>query len=307
MENPLLTICCTVYNQEKYVEQTLDGFLLQKTNFLVEILIHDDASTDNTQEIIKEYSKKDSRIKLILQTENKYSQNILPWPHYCFPQAKGKYIALCEGDDYWIDPYKLQKQVDFLETNPDYVVSWTDYNILKNEIIEKNNFGYNADAVTIDFDTLFSPYSTLTLTVVFKKEALDMKVYKRLEHSKDNSLYVMLLQKGKGVFFNFVSAVYRIHVGGIYSLKSSYFKNYSSYLNIKEVMELIPEANTKNMNKVLKSLGNAAAFEVLRIKQQGEDVTQDQLDFMLQYFSNANIKTKIKYYKRKLLKQTFKK
>src|SRR5690554_456442 len=119
---PLLSICCTTFNHEKFLEKTLEGFLAQQTNFSFEIVIHDDASTDRTVEIIQEYAKKDSRIVSILQTENQYSQNIKIWPNYLFPKAQGKYIALCEGDDYWTDPLKLQKQVDFLEVNPDYVI-----------------------------------------------------------------------------------------------------------------------------------------------------------------------------------------
>ena len=192
---PLLSICCTTYNQEKYIAQTLDGFLLQKTNFPIEIIVHDDASTDGTQQIIKEYAEKDSRIKLILQTENKYSQNISPWACYCFPAAEGKYIALCEGDDYWVDALKLQKQVDSLESNPDYSIAWTNYSNLKNGEITVNDFGYTKDLVTIDFNNLFTPYSTLTLTVIFKKEQLNLALYKTLRNAKDNSLYVILLQK----------------------------------------------------------------------------------------------------------------
>lgn len=295
---PLLTICCTTYNQEKYIEQTLEGFYLQKVNFPIEILIHDDASTDRTQEILKKYANKDSRIKLILQTENKYSQNILPWWHYGFPQSKGKYIALCEGDDYWIDPLKLQKQVDFLEANDQYVISWTNYKIFNGSTFKFNDFKHKKENTTIDFKNIFSPYCTLTLTAVFKKTALDLKLLKSLKNSKDNSLYIVLLQKGKGVFMDFKSAVYRVHEGGVYSLQSSFFKNHSSYLNVLEVANAIPEAKTSNVKKVIRSLGNAAAFEVLKLKKADEEVTENQLDFMKNYFENAPFKTKFKYYKR---------
>lgn len=295
---PLLSICCTTYNQEKYIAQTLDGFLNQKTDFPIEIIIHDDASTDGTQEIIKAYAEKESRIKLILQTENKYSQNIKPWANFCFPKADGKYIALCEGDDYWIDDLKLQKQVSFLEANPDYVVSWTNYKVLKNNEIIENDFSYEEAEVTIDYNNLFTPYSTYTLTTVFKQEALDVELYKTLKHSKDNTLYIMLLQKGKGVFLNFFGAVYRIHEGGEYSLKSDFFKHYSSYLNINEIAKVIPESQTKNIKKVLKSLANGAAFSALKAKYTGEKLTEVQAQFMENHFKNVPFKTKFKYYKR---------
>ncbi|WP_055435548.1 glycosyltransferase family 2 protein [Lacinutrix algicola] len=295
---PLLSICCTTYNQEKYIAQTIDGFLNQKTDFPIEIIIHDDASTDGTQKIIKAYAEKDARIKLILQKENQYSQNIKPLPNFCFPKAEGQYIALCEGDDYWIDDLKLQKQVHFLEANPDYVVSWTNYKILKNNEIIENDFSYDEAEVTIDYNNLFTPYSTYTLTTVFKKEALDIELYKTLKHSKDNSLYIMFLQKGKGIFLNFYGAVYRIHDGGVYSLKSDFFKHYSSYLNINEITKVIPESQTKNIEKVLKSLANGAAFSALKAKYTGEKLTEVQEQFMENHFKNVPLKTKFKYYKR---------
>src|SRR5690554_7571091 len=114
---PLLSICCTTFNHEKFLEKTLEGFLAQQTNFSFEIVIHDDASTDRTVEIIQEYAKKDSRIVSILQTENQYSQNIKIWPNYLFPKAQGKYIALCEGDDYWTDP-RSEEHTSELQSRP---------------------------------------------------------------------------------------------------------------------------------------------------------------------------------------------
>lgn len=104
---------------------------MQKTTFPFEILIHDDASPDGTADIIREYEKKyPLLIKPIYQTENQYSQGktsvSATWN---FPSAKGKYIALCEGDDYWIDENKLQMQADFLEKNPEYGMCYTDYNV----------------------------------------------------------------------------------------------------------------------------------------------------------------------------------
>ena len=118
----MVSICCTVYNHEKYLRQCLDGFMMQKTNFKFEVLIHDDASTDGSADIIREYqSKYPDIIKPIIQTENQHSKGVkITWT-YQYPRAKGKYIALCEGDDYWTDEYKLQKQFDALENNPDCV------------------------------------------------------------------------------------------------------------------------------------------------------------------------------------------
>lgn len=115
----MTSISCITYNHENYIADAIESFLMQKTDFSYEILIHDDASTDRTSEIIKQYeSKYPDLIKPIYQTENQHSKGIKTW-YLNLERAKGKYIAICEGDDYWTDPYKLQKQVDYMEKNPE--------------------------------------------------------------------------------------------------------------------------------------------------------------------------------------------
>jgi glycosyltransferase involved in cell wall biosynthesis len=115
---PLVSITCITYNHENYIADAIESFLMQKTNFPYEILIHDDASSDRTPEIIKEYEAKyPDIIKPIYQTENQHSKGVKV-SRFNLERAKGKYIATCEGDDYWTDPYKLQKQVDYMQKNP---------------------------------------------------------------------------------------------------------------------------------------------------------------------------------------------
>ncbi len=116
----MVSIVCNTYNQEIYIADALDSFLMQKTNFAFEILVHDDASTDNTSKIIKEYEKKyPNLIKPIYQVVNQYSQNINICINFQYPRVRGKYVAFCEGDDYWTDPLKLQKQFDAMEAHPE--------------------------------------------------------------------------------------------------------------------------------------------------------------------------------------------
>ena len=118
-ENIVVSVICNAYKQEKYIGQCLDSIVCQKTDFPFEILVHDDASPDRTADIIREYEAKyPELIKPIYQTENKY------WTHdgvgiYQYPRAKGEFIAFCEGDDYWTDENKLQKQVDALRAHPE--------------------------------------------------------------------------------------------------------------------------------------------------------------------------------------------
>ena len=120
-EEILVSICCITYNQKNYIRDTLEGFVSQKTNFSYEVLIHDDASTDGTADIIREYARRyPEKMKPILQLENQYAKGLYNVSGtYNFPRARGRYIAMCEGDDYWTDRYKLQRQVDFMEAHPD--------------------------------------------------------------------------------------------------------------------------------------------------------------------------------------------
>lgn len=118
---PLVSILCATYNQKDYIAQTIESFLMQKVNFPIEIIIHDDASTDGTADIVRKYeAEHPDLIKGIYQTENQYSKKIGIWKTFIYPAAQGTFFAECEGDDYWIDPYKIQKQADFMIAHPDY-------------------------------------------------------------------------------------------------------------------------------------------------------------------------------------------
>lgn len=115
----MVSVKCMTYNHGKFIRQALEGIVTQKTNFKFEVIVHDDASTDGTAEIVKEYAEKyPDLIKATLQKENQYSKRINISMTYMYPAMKGKYVAVCEGDDYWTDTNKLQKQVDYMEAHP---------------------------------------------------------------------------------------------------------------------------------------------------------------------------------------------
>lgn len=115
-----VSITCITYNQVSYIEEAIKSFLMQKTNFEFEILIHDDASTDGTAEIVKSYQEKyPGKIRAVLQKENQYSKGVKIGQTFLWPIVRGKYIAMCEGDDFWTDSHKLQIQYDYMEAHPD--------------------------------------------------------------------------------------------------------------------------------------------------------------------------------------------
>jgi len=239
MSSPLVSISCITFNHEKYIRKCLDGFLNQKCDFEFEILINDDASTDDTQKIIKEYQEKYPKIvKPIFQTTNQYSQGVRGMMmRYNFPRAMGKYIALCEGDDYWTDPLKLQKQVDFLENRLDYNFVCGGYATENSKTVEKEILVFHGEGYLnnsekgfdLTLETFFDNWVTKTLTIMFRKSSLDSNELSKYAHLRDVHLNFMLLKAGKGYYFKEILGVYNIHEGGIFSLIDEIQKIKSQY------------------------------------------------------------------------------
>lgn len=217
-EIPLVSISCITYNHEPYIAQALNGFLMQKTSFPFEVLIHDDASTDRTADIIREYEKKfPNLIKPIYQKENQYSKGFTSVSAtWNFPRAQGKYIALCEGDDYWIDENKLQMQVDFLENNPEYGMCFHDavvVNELENEV---DSFSYHVIEKDYSATELFENWVVPTASMLFKKEILCYKLADRKNFiAGDIVLVEQACVYGKVHGFKKKMSVYRIQENGL--------------------------------------------------------------------------------------------
>jgi glycosyltransferase involved in cell wall biosynthesis len=127
--NPIVSVSCLAYNQENFIGEALDGIMMQQTDFPFEVIVHDDASTDQTPAIIRDYAWiYPDIIRAIYQEVNQFSKTgMYPYATHVFPAARGKYIAICDGDDYWTDPHKLQRQVDFMEKNPAFSACFHDY------------------------------------------------------------------------------------------------------------------------------------------------------------------------------------
>lgn len=222
----LVSIQCLVYNHEPYLRQCLDGFVMQKTNFRFEAIVHDDVSTDGSAAIIREYAEKyPDIIKPIYETENQYSKRDGSLFNIMNAACRGKYIAMCEGDDYWIDPLKLQKQVDFLEMHPDYTLSCHRYKIYNEEtkemILTPNKY-FDKHHKNIDFTfdlkyTFNKEWITKTLTCVYRKEALDTSVFVKYKFYRDVHMVYYLLLNGKGVCHSFTGGVFRKNPNSTYN------------------------------------------------------------------------------------------
>jgi len=223
MSKPLLTIVCTTYNHEKFITQTIEGFLLQKTNFPIEIIIHDDCSTDGTQNIIRSYADKfPELIKPIYQSKNQYSQGIKA-STFIQPYCRGKYIAICEGDDYWVDPKKLQIQVDFLEANPDFVISSHDAfivdesgnHIKDSKLPDAHKRNYSGE------ELILAKAWLLTMSWVYRNVIKDLAPERAKVTNGDIFFTSLIGHYGKSKYHAEIEpAAYRVHSGGVWSMKS---------------------------------------------------------------------------------------
>ncbi|KFJ42511.1 glycosyltransferase [Francisella philomiragia] len=221
-----LSICCTAYNHESYIEEALKGFLEQQTDFAFEIIISDDCSTDGTTKILNEYADRyPNIIRLIYQKENQYSKGALPIRDFILPEVRGEYIALCEGDDYWTDPNKLQKQVDFLEKHHDFIGcghntrflidgELTDRLFVKPETKIKEQYVFN--------DFIDSAYMHTTSLVLrynkHNKSEIDMCLSK-YSNVERNDVYMLLVfsKFGPIKYIDEIMSIYRMNAGGIWS------------------------------------------------------------------------------------------
>ena len=192
---------------------------MQKTNFRFEVLIHDDASTDNTANIIREYEARyPDIIKPIYQKENQYSKGVKIGQTYLYPNAKGKYIAECEGDDYWTDPLKLQKQVEILEMHPEYGCVYTAYETVDiygnkckyNEAVRNMRRSFTGDV----FRELLNDNFIQTLTCLFRAHLWDTFVAE-CPFSYDYPLFLNLAVQSQFYYLEDVTGVYRINPVGL--------------------------------------------------------------------------------------------
>lgn len=223
--NPFVSICCITYNHQRYIRDAIDSFLMQKTSFPFEIIIYDDASIDDTAEIIKEYAHKNPElIRPIYQTENQYSngeQVILT----TFRAAKGKYVAICEGDDYWTDPLKLEKQVREMEKNPDCFISyhsairiWADNRKKMQKIALKTN---TTTIVSVEDVILGGGGFMPTASIMLNREVIP-RIISFFESAKEAPIgdyYIQILgaERGGALYLNDTMCVYRAGVYGSYS------------------------------------------------------------------------------------------
>lgn len=210
---PLVSICCITYNHASYIRQCLDGFLMQKVTFPIEIIINDDCSTDGTTDVIREYEAKyPDLIKPIYHAENEYSKGVRGmFATFVFPRAKGKYIALCEGDDYWIDSLKLQKQVDFMEANPDYSLCFHNAVEFYEGVSKVPRIFCNiAESREVTLEEIVDSWIVPTASMLFRSTVIEnYPEWTRQIYSGDLTMQLIAYSKGKLYYMNRIMSFYR--------------------------------------------------------------------------------------------------
>lgn len=208
----MVTIRCITYNHEPYIRQCLEGFVMQKTNFRFEAIVHDDASTDGTADIIREFADKyPGIIKPIFETENLYSKHDGSIRRIMDAHTHGKYVAICEGDDYWTDPLKLQKQVDFMEGHPDHSLCGTN-GIIKFQGYDKKERLFNQIKKSKELfpKDIIGHWLLPTAGILFKKEIYNnYPDWTKKIYSGDLILLLLSMNQGRIFAFSDVCCVYR--------------------------------------------------------------------------------------------------
>jgi glycosyltransferase involved in cell wall biosynthesis len=232
---PLVSVVMITYAHEAFIKEAIEGVLMQECDFEVELIVANDCSPDNTDFVINEILKSHPRADWIKYTNQENNKGMMPNFIWALEQCQGKYIALCEGDDYWIDPYKLQKQVDFLEENHKYSIHSSNaylqrVNGLKLEPaiteLRKSSFEF--------FDFIHTNYF-ITCTVMFRKDNINYFNMPNSVKYGDWFLYLWLLKNGDKAYHSpDIFSVYRIHSGGVYSSLSENdkLKNEIEHINL---------------------------------------------------------------------------
>lgn len=232
------------YGHEKYIKEAIKGVFIQRTSFSVELIIANDCSPDHTDEVVHKFLKNtpsNITVKYSRHDENKGMNENFLW---ALEQASGKYIALCEGDDYWTDPHKLQKQVDFLEANSEYVIHSGKAQILKDNKLG-NTIGDPLSKKTYDIADFYTKNNLVTCTAMFRNISISLSNFEGLVFG-DWKLYTLLLSQKSGnlaYVADVIYSVYRIHEGGVMQKITRQHENAEAH--IKQIESVNKDVNSK--------------------------------------------------------------
>lgn len=247
VKRPKVSIWSITYNHAPFIKDCLEGILKQETNFDFELIIGDDASTDGTSDILRDYAARYPEIiKPIIQEKNIgiYANSF----ENVYPKLVGEYIAICEGDDYWGDPYKLQKQVDFLDRHSEYVVTYHRARVINSEgkVVSEDKWDCYKDISSEDL--IYCKGEMITSTVLFRNVLKSTLVFKDIINA-DTLLWHLLGFYGDAKFIDqIIPSSYRVHDGGVWSSKNSLFRLTAGLKTYQVIQKNLLDKNFRKFN-----------------------------------------------------------
>ena len=279
-----VSVFCLAYNHEKYIRDALESFVMQKTDFKFEVIVHDDASTDGTADIIREYEKKYPEIiRGIYQKENQYQKKIPIISTYIYPEIRGMYVAVCEGDDYWTDACKLQMQYDIMEQNTQCSICThktlvTDIqNAETKKYLPDLSYGLTDGVINQDLQLEIALFDLFHASSWFvRKSVYDSYIFSCPDYSKimptgDNPFMIYMASIGNMYYINKEMSVYRKGVTDSWTIRSERTADKKIRLNInrrfQESLELCKKyfKNELELNLIQKAIDNYKWTEAIMV------------------------------------------
>jgi len=251
--NFVVSVAIITYNHEYYISKAIESALMQSTNFNFDIVIGEDCSTDRTRQICEDFAQKDGRIKLLPSEKNlgaslNFSRTL--------KSCNGKYIALLEGDDFWTDHLKLQKQVDLLDNNHEFSFCFTDRMIVDDkDILLRERSIPESKRRILSYSDILSGFTPPTQTVLFRAELLDAQILDTMKivFNGDTLLFGYLSTKGYAGYLNSVTSTYRQHYGGMYSQINHITRLKHKLFTLGKLLEVVD--NLKYKKSISKAIG----------------------------------------------------
>lgn len=286
----LVSVNMISYKHEAFVKKAVEGVLMQETNFEYDLIIADDCSPDDTEQIINEIITKHPKGNIIKYYKHKKNLGILANWQFALEKCEGKYIALCEGDDFWTDPLKLQRQVDFLEKNDNFALVFHDVNLIDaNDKILKEGYVKNKERIRTS-DEIVSGSLIPTCSVLFRNCInLFPKNFSKVKNG-DSFLFAILGHLGKGYFMSEIkNASYRVHEGGVWSFSSNLSKKMNQFESFKEIKKYSHRKFYASLNLKLAS-NSLNLFKMYRTLFKKFYFLANTVKYFIYYFLNKFFK-----------------
>lgn len=277
----MVSVNCVTYNHKDYIRQALDSFLMQKTSFEFEILVHDDASTDGTGDILREYEKRfPGKVRPLIQTENQYSQGIDNISGaFNFPRARGKYIFMCDGDDYWISPDKMQKQVDYMEAHPECTlcIHSARIELVGKALTEGQMRPYCGNRVISPEEIVDKSSGYAMSSMAFPSRIVkDLPDYYVECPVGDTPIQLIAASEGYGYYFDEAMSAYRVGVAGSWTMEGKNGdyerKQQVYYQRMKKVYKMYDDATKGRLRTAIQSADKRTYYHTMVNTRQFEEI-----------------------------------